>query len=249
MAHDADYSQFNALKPLLHTGFPKGDQVLVSGPPGSGKTILGMQFIQEGAAKGENGIFFTLDSSVEYIKRQMEGIGMQVDKLAAEGRLSIVQLKPADIYVLLDDMKKAIKRNNAKRIVVDSISVLYVYCGSYRNLPEDLISFLQETDRRPPIAVGDSLQKQMLYTLMREIRGFGCTALLVSELPKDSKWFSRDTVSEFACDGILLMDYNVLGAAVTRTISIVKMRRSSYLEGVHEFQIGKSGIKITSTTE
>lgn len=238
---------FPALDPVLKGGIPEGDQILISGPPGSGKTILAMQFIQEGVKKGENGVFFTLDSEKNYLINQMKGAGINAQKLIDDGKIDIIELNPKDIYVLLDDIGKHIKRLNARRVVLDSLSILYVYCGSYRNLPEDLMEFLDQTNYQPPIGIGNAVKKQMLYTVMSTIRGFGTTTLLISELSKDSKWFSRDTVSEFACDGIILLDYNVLGATVTRTLSTVKMRRSKYREGVHEFKITDKGIELQVT--
>lgn len=237
---------FPSLAPILNGGIPEGDQILISGPPGSGKTMLAMRFIYEGIQNGENGVFFTLDSEKDYLINQMKGTGIAVDKLIAEGKMDIVQLDPHDVYVILDEMERHIKRLNAKRVVLDSLSILYVYCGSYRNLPEDLIAFLQDTKFQPPVSMGNALKKQMLYSLMRKIRYFGCTTMLISELSKNSKWFSRDTISEFACDGIILLDYHVMGAAVSRTISIVKMRRSDYQEGVSEFRITNDGITLVS---
>lgn len=236
---------FPSLDPILKGGIPPGDQILVSGPPGSGKSILAMQFIQEGVRNNEPGIFFTLDSERDYIISQMAGAGIDVEKHIREGKMDIIELDPTDIYVLLDDMERHVKRLNAKRLVLDSLSILYVYCGTYKNLPEDLIAFLHKTKFSPPISMGTSMKKQMLYTLMTRIRHLGCTSILISELAKNSKWFSRDTISEFACDGIFLLDYHIMGAAgVTRTISVVKMRRSEYLEGVHEFRITGKGISI-----
>ena len=236
---------FPSLDPILKGGIPMGDQILVSGPPGSGKSIMAMQFIHEGIQKGENGVFFTLDSEREYLISQMERAGIDVARLIAEGKMDVIELDPQDIYVLLDDMERHVKRLGAKRLVIDSLSILYVYCGSYRNLPEDLISFLEKTKYQPPITLGNAVKKQMLYSLMTKIRHLGCTTLLISELARNSNWFSRDTISEFACDGIILLDYHIMGAAgVTRTVSIVKMRRSDYLEGVHEFKITEKGINV-----
>ena len=240
-----DSVPFPALDPVLNGGIPKGDQILVSGPPGSGKSILSMQFIHEGIKNGENGVFFTLDSERAYLINQMKGAGIDAEALIRDGKMDIVELNPQDIYVLLDEMEKHVRRLNAKRMVLDSLSILFVYCGTYRNLPEDLIAFLDKTKFHPPISIGNSVKKQMLYTILTKIRHFGCTSLLVSELSKNSKWFSRDTISEFACDGIILLDYHILGAAgVTRTLSLVKMRRSDYAEGVHEFRITDNGIVI-----
>ncbi|MEW6722436.1 MAG: ATPase domain-containing protein [Candidatus Micrarchaeota archaeon] len=241
-------SAFPSLDPILNGGFPHGDQILVSGPPGSGKSILAMQFIHEGVKRGEHGVFFTMDSERDYLISQMKGAGIDADKLIAEGKIDIVELDPTDIYVLLDDMAGHIHRMNAKRVVVDSLSIIYVYCGTYRNLPEDLIEFLKTTDYTPPIGMGDEMKKQMLYTVMSRIRDFGVTTVLISELSKDSKWFSRDTISEFACDGILMLDYHSLGAAVTRTMTVIKMRRSNYREGVHEFRITDRGVELVSSS-
>jgi circadian clock protein KaiC len=235
---------FPTLDPILPGGVPRGDQILISGPPGSGKTILAMQFIHEGVKKGENGIFFTLDSEREYLINQMRGAGLDPKKLMDEGKLDIVELDPEDIYVLMDDMEKHIQRIGAKRVVLDSVSILYVYCATYRNLPEDMIEFLKKTDYHPPIGLSDDVKKQLLYTVLTRIRGFNATTMLISELSKDSKWFSRDTISEFACDGIILLDYHFLGAAITRTMSVVKMRRSNYSEGVHEFRINEGGVSL-----
>ncbi|MFH1394090.1 MAG: ATPase domain-containing protein [Candidatus Micrarchaeota archaeon] len=245
-----ELTAFPSLEPILKGGLPKGDQILVSGPPGSGKTILCMHYIFEGIKKGENGVFFTLDSEKDYLIEQMRGLGVDAHKLIEGGKLDIVELNPADIYLLLDDMAKHVKRLEAKRIVLDSLSILSVYCGSYRNLPEDLISFLDKVKSQPPIALGDSIQKQMIYAVLSEIRKFGCTALLISELSRDSKWYSRDTISEFACDGIILLEYHIMGAAgVTRTLSIVKMRKSKYREGVYEFRITEKGIEVSEVDE
>jgi hypothetical protein len=165
--------------------------------------------------------------------------------MIADGKMDIVELCPTDIYVLLDDMEKNIARINAKRIVVDSLSIISVYCGSYKNLPEDMIEYIEKTTHTAPIAMGSSVKKQMLYTVMKKIRQFGCTTILTSELSKSSKWFSRDKISEFACDGVILLDYHVLGASgMTRTITVMKIRRAKYCEGVNEFKITEKGILI-----
>ena len=236
---------FQLLKPVLPQGIPEGNQMLISGPPGSGKTILAIQFLLDGIKNGESGIFFSLEADKNALVGQMASMGMDLKKPIKEGKLDIITLDPADIYILLDDMEQHVSRLGAKRIVLDSISILSVYGATYRNLPEDLIAFLEKTKYTPPISTSSSIKSQMLYMTMSRIRKLGCTSVLISELSRNSKWYSRDKVSEFFCDGIILMDYHVLGAAgVTRTLSVVKMRGTGFSEGVYEFKIAKNGIKL-----
>ncbi len=245
MKKEQKYASFSLMKPILPKGLPRNDHILISGTPGSGKSILSLQFIYEGAQLGEKGIYVTLDSKREYILEQASQFGMDFGKLISEGKAEVLHLDPTDIYAFLDDLKNKASEMGAERIVLDSLSVLSVYCASYRNLPEDLMDFLQSTKYVPPIIDSSSMKKQMLYQVLSTLRELNCTTLLISELPKESNWFSRDTVSEFSSDGIILLEYHILGATgASRSLSVVKMRRSKYAEGVHEFTITDKGIKI-----
>ena len=49
--------------------YPEGFNVLLVGLPGTGKTIFGLQYLYNGALKGENGLYITVDSNGNYDKR------------------------------------------------------------------------------------------------------------------------------------------------------------------------------------
>jgi KaiC/GvpD/RAD55 family RecA-like ATPase len=226
------------LDTLLDGGIPKDDLLLVSGMPGTGKSILGLQFIYNGATNGEPGAYISFEQNGEYLKEQAKGLGMDFGPLIAKNKVVLRHLDVRDLYKTLDDLKQIVDKIKAKRLVIDSISTFSVYATSYRNLPEDLITFLKETDHVPPISLGDNIQKQMVHTILDEIRKLGCTTILTSELSRESEWYSRDTISEFACDDIILLDFNILGEMnIVRTMSIVKSRRGKFKHGVYEFKI------------
>lgn len=221
---------------LVPSGINKGDQILLSGTPGTGKTLLALQFLAEGAVLGEKGVFVSFESDEDYLIQQAAGIGLNLSDLIREGKIKIIKPDPSDIYLALDEIKESVKQLSALRLCLDSVSIMSVYSASYRNLPEDLVEFMQKVSHHPPIAFGDNIQKQMIYYLLKKIRSLGATTLLISELPKNSEWYSRDTISEFVSDGIILLDQQLLGEEnVVRTIAIVKLRGSAYRQGVFEF--------------
>ena len=232
------------LDKMIAGGIPGGDLVLVSGTPGAGKTILALKFICSGAEANEPGVFVSFDSEADEILAQSRSLRLGLEELVENKKAVLARVDSTDIYKALDDIEKKVKEIGAKRLVIDSISVLSVYASSYRNLPEDLITFLQETKHAPPILMGEVTQKQMVYHIISRIRRLGCTTIITSELSKNSDWFSRDTVSEFACDGIILLDQHALGEENIRTLQVVKMRRTEHAEGVHQFAF-KSGDGIT----
>ena len=49
------------LDPLLEGGIPKGRSILVTGEPGTGKTIFALQFLYDGLKRGEKGVFVASD--------------------------------------------------------------------------------------------------------------------------------------------------------------------------------------------
>ena len=49
------------LDQLLSGGYPKGKSILIAGEPGTGKTLLSLQYLMEGAKKGEKGIYVSID--------------------------------------------------------------------------------------------------------------------------------------------------------------------------------------------
>lgn len=68
--------------------------------------------------------------------------------------------------------------------------------------------------------------------------------LLTSELPEKSDWLSADTISEFICDGVVILQVLVLGEEMNRTIQIRKMRYAKIDGGIKSYQIEKNGIVL-----
>ena len=69
-----------------------------------------------------------------------------------------------------------------------------------------------------------------------------CTSILISEASEKGDYLSRDTISEFACDGVILINFESMGGEFSRSLIIRKMRNTRNDEDIHPLEIGKSGL-------
>ena len=82
----------------LSVGLKKNSSVVVSGPPGSGKTTFGLQFVYSGAKEfDEPGVYISLSQSIEEIKKDCKSFGWDIEKLIENGKILIVDLRPFKI--------------------------------------------------------------------------------------------------------------------------------------------------------
>lgn len=227
---------------LIEGGFPRGRTMLVSGGTGTGKTIYAMQFIYNGAKKGEAGIYVTLDERADLIRQDMHKFGWNLEELEEQGLLSIIDGSVAkigmpseeklslpatgfDLDKLLLEIMRVAKKINAKRCAIDSIPAL---------------GFNFETTHDVRKAV-----LKLSFMLMRS----GLTSTIISEVEEGSNQFGRYGVEEFVADGVIVLHYMGVGSQSNRTLHIRKMRATKHSEDLHPMEITKQGIAVKKIEE
>ena len=107
---------------LIQGGIPEGFNVLVTGTPGTGKSIFGMQYLYNGAMKGENGVYITLDAKKAELIEQAMLFGWDLAALEKQGKLSILEVPmdkvEMDLFAMIEEQVQKVK---AKRLVFDSL--------------------------------------------------------------------------------------------------------------------------------
>ncbi len=211
----------DGLDVLLEGGIPENHTVLVAGTSGSGKSIFSMQFLLEGAEKGEPGLYITFEEDEESVLKVLEGFSWNLKKHIKADKIRIIRYDPYRFQDIMDIISSNIKQMGAKRLVIDSISAIGLYIQDVREIRKTLVDI-------------QSLAKST-----------GCTALIITEAPSDNpKRLSRFDVEEFVADGIIVLYYTPVANEYTRSIFVWKMRGTNHSRKVHPFKITKDGITI-----
>ncbi|MDD3084185.1 MAG: ATPase domain-containing protein, partial [Candidatus ainarchaeum sp.] len=121
------HTGINGFDELIEGGFEKNSIVLVVGSAGTGKTLLGMQFLYEGATKyNEPGIFISFEESRESLYRHALQFGWDFEKLEREEKFKLLFFKPHQVTKILEEgggqIRDSLSEINATRVVVDSIT-------------------------------------------------------------------------------------------------------------------------------
>ncbi|HEV2139004.1 MAG TPA: ATPase domain-containing protein [Nitrososphaerales archaeon] len=212
---------------MLGGGFLEGDAVLVAGGAGTGKTTLAMQYLVNGVAQGEPGIYLTFEVLPEQLYRDAMNFGWDLRKMEDEDNLRIICTSP---NLIVEDsgtqaiLGRAMNEVHPKRIVVDSVSHISMY--------------VKEEDLRR------ELYRTLMYFKTRKT-----SSLLLWEAPQ----FARESMAisdagmSFLTDAVVLLKFVEIESTIRHAIVVLKMRGSDHEKNLREYVISKGGILMKDT--
>ncbi len=229
----------NGLDELLEGGFPKGHCILLSGAPGTGKTIFALQYLYNGARNGEKCLYIAFNDQVEDVLLQPAVLGWDIQKYVDDGKLKIVCMNVKDFSVKA--LINEIKEDDCSRLVIDSLSQILAHPIALEDI--DMSYTLKDRlDRLAPSPLHESVATRLLVEkIVNEVRRLPCTSLIISELVESIGGMSRDTISEFLVDGVITLQYVMVGIESSRNLMIRKMRATAHSENIHPIEF-KEGI-------
>lgn len=218
------------LDEMIGGGFLKGDTVVLAGPPGTGKTTFGLQFLINGIQKGENGLFITIEETPAKIAEDALNFGWDLKKLEAQGRLKIFQLQSDMLQtggVPVMQCIKLIMETKARRVVIDPVSL---YSLSVHG-PNEL--------------------RRELYSFVNYMKSNGVTLLMTHEVPDIFSRTSRisDYGLEFIVDAIILLQYVEMESEVRKSLNILKMRGSDHDRSIRRYMLTRNGFELKARFE
>jgi len=210
---------------MMDGGIPEGDSLLVAGPSGAGKTILGQHFINEGLRQGEPGIVAMFEELPdEYVERAAK-FGIDFETPQKEDMLKVIYLRPLDLSVdeTLHEIVNAVRDVGCKRLVIDSlVGFELALAPGFR------------TDFR-----------ESLYRMIGALTRMGVTIISTVEVEEN---FTSMSLSNFAvsflADDLLRMRYVSINGQMRKMLMVVKMRRSKHSIDLTEYSITSEGIRL-----
>jgi circadian clock protein KaiC len=202
-------------------GFFRGSSILITGTPGTGKTIISCNFAQAAARRGERVLYFSFEESPDQIMRNMHSIGLRLEPLVQKGLLQFHSARPS-LYGLemhLATMFKEIAAFKPHVVIIDPITSL-LDSGS------------------------DSEGKAMVTRLIDYLKAGQITSLFTSLTQGGHALAQSEAAMSSLMDAwVLLQDYEGNGER-NRVLYVLKARGMKHSNQIREFLISDRGIDV-----
>jgi len=215
---------------MLAGGFLSETANLVEGPPGTGKSTLGMQFIYNGIRyHDEPGLIVTFEEFPQQYYRDAEGFGWDFRRLEREGKLRVIMTSPevtrSDLESVGGTIETLVREMGVRRILVDSVS-------RFDGLAQD------------PVAL-----RAIVYSFVNALKREGLTSILTRESPVFLGGEERENTIAFVVDSYVMLRYVEIESAMRKALLVLKLRGSDHAKDIRQFEITSKGIEILSRFE
>ena len=218
---------------ITQGGLPRGRTALVTGGPGTGKTMFAMEFLVKGATEfGEPGVFVSFEETPGELIANSASLGFSLPELCESNRLymdyvrversEIEETGEYDLEGLFIRLAHAINSVGAKRLVLDTI--------------ETLFSGLSNA----------AILRAELRRLFRWLKDKGMTTIVTGE--RGSNSLTREGLEEYVSDCVILLDHRVTEQVSTRRIRVVKYRGTEHGTNEYPFLISDRGFMVLPIT-
>jgi circadian clock protein KaiC len=220
----------HGLDSVLKGGLPAGRATLLCGGPGTGKSVLALEFLFRGALAGEPGIFVTFEESADIIRQNAATLGWDLAALERRGKLFLLEARVSrealhsgdfNLTGLLAIIAGKARQMKARRVVFDALDVIMrVYRDPYREQDE-------------------------LYALHDWLSGLGVTSILTAKMFENSGQPGHYEFLHYMADCVINLDQRVQDRVATRFLLVVKFRGSDFGRNENPFVIIDDGVKFT----
>lgn len=211
------------LDALLGGGPARGTSMLVTGPAGTGKSTLALQYIAAACARGEPCAIYEFDERIGTMIARAAALGIDLQAMMASGCLVIRQVDPSEIapgqFAAL--VRREVEERHVRLVAIDSLS------GYIAAMPQEQQLVLQ------------------LHELLSYLNQAGVLTLLIN--PQQGFFGTMQTHGvnvSYIADIVVLLRFFEAGGRIRKAISVVKNRSGPHEDTIRELRIDAQGIRV-----
>lgn len=210
------------LDALLGGGIERGSSVLVLGPAGTGKSLLGLTFVESAISRGEIAGLFVFDEELGLLFDRAKKLGIDLQAMVDGGKLFVEQVDAAELSPgeFAERVRRCVEEHGVRTVIIDSLN------GYQAAMPHEQALVLH------------------IHELLQYLNRQGATTFLTVAqhgLVGDMKTPVDVT---YLADTVILLRYFEAFGRVRRAISVVKKRMGGHEDTIREYRIGGRGISL-----
>ncbi|MCA1787811.1 MAG: AAA family ATPase, partial [Desulfobacteraceae bacterium] len=218
---------------ILHGGFPENRTTLIKGEAGTGKTLMGLQFLYHAAVNGKAVLFVSFEESAAAVRQNALTVGMDIKALEQTGHFfawqaavdhTLVKNGDFSIDALLAIIQGKARQLDAQIIMIDAIDVL--------------LRVFNDTEQK----------EDQLYRLNTWLKKQQFTCILTTKVFPPPKQNSGFDIADYISDCVILLDLRIQHQVATRRIRVVKFRGSGFIPNEHPYLITAQGVSVLPVT-
>ena len=211
-----------ALDALINGGPLRGTSMLITGPAGTGKTTIALQYVFAACERGENATIYEFDERIGTLEARAKAFGLDIKTHLDSGRLVIQQVDPAELSPgeFATRVRREVEGRHARMIVIDSLN------GYLAAMPQEQQLILQMHEMLSYLSQRGVMT--MLINPQHGLLGTMSTSLNISHI----------------ADAVMMLRFFEADGRIRKAISIVKNRAGQHEDAIREFRIDKRGVRV-----
>jgi circadian clock protein KaiC len=206
------------LDAIVNGGYFLGSTTVVAGISGVGKSVMALQYIAEGARRGERSLMLTLDEQVPQVMRNATSIGIDLQPWIDQGLIRLHYDPPQEIEVdqHFHEIERIMNEFQPRRVVLDSLSTYGSNMGTTGRVFRDFFHALIALMKEHQIAAVYNHENPEMLGMSSMMGDFAMSSLV---------------------DNIILMNWIETGDAFRLGLTVAKMRANPTTHTTHECEV------------
>jgi len=211
-----------ALDALMNGGPLRGTSTLISGPAGTGKTTIALQYAHAACERGERATIYQFDERIGTLAARAKAFHLDIQKHIDAGALVVQQIDPAELSPgeFAARVRSEIEDRQVRLIVIDSLN------GYLSAMPQEQQLILQ------------------LHELLSYLNQKGVATILINPQQGLLGTMSTNLNVSYIADAVFLLRFFEADGRIRKAISVLKNRAGQHEDAIREFRIDAQGVRV-----